>query len=169
MAERAKLTPQIEEEIYSLIQAGNLPKTACEAVGVPYKTYVEWIKRGEGRNRHAPPTPEYVSFANRMRQAEAKAEVKIVGMVVEGIPKDPAIGLRFLGRRWKRDWSESVEVNVNWLVKAVEMVERGDVTLDVLEGELGPQLTAEVRAQLNAPAVEGDFVEVEENALQSAE
>lgn len=167
---RTSITPQLIETVAGLIEAGNYPKSACEASGLSYKTYLEWIKRGEGRNRHLPATPEYVAFAQRMRQAEAKAEVQVVDMVVKAIPKDPAIGLRFLGRRWKERWSESVEVNVNWLSKAILMVQNGEVTLEMLESELGPELTSEVRAQIEAPVEECEFVEVvEENALQLAE
>jgi hypothetical protein len=162
---RVHLTPEVEESLFALITAGNFPEVACASIGLPYSSYKNWIKIGEGRDRRTQPSPEYIAFANRMREAEGKAEVEVVKMVVAGMPKDPALGLKFLARRFKSRWSETITHEISWVVRAVQMLQTGDVTLEALESTLPADEYELVRTKfLEAPAVDGDFVDIPKEA-----
>lgn len=153
------ITPEIEEELYELIKAGNYPSVACQATGVSPNTYAHWMRRGEHRDRHANPDPDQVRFANRMREAEAIAETNIVKKITDSVESNPEMGLKFLSRRYRARWAESREINVNWTIKAVDAIKAGDLTLEELEAELGSEMTEKVRGMIEAPqTIDGEFV-----------
>lgn len=159
------ITPDIEDRLYELIKAGNYPSVACQAVGISSAVYGAWLRRGEFRDREGKPTPEQIRFAQRMREAEALAETEMVGKIIQQADKNPDIGLKFLARRFKNRWGESREINVNWTVRALEAIKAGDLQIEDLEAELGPELTSKVRAQLEAPqTLDGEWSEVSESA-----
>jgi len=152
------ITPEIEEQLYQLIKAGNYPSIACQAVGLPQGTYGQWMRLGEHRSREANPTPEQVNFANRMREAEALAETIAVKQITDSFDKNPDLALKFLARRHKGRWGESREINVNWTIKALDSIKSGELTLEELELELGTEMTDKVRKMIEAPmTVDGDF------------
>jgi len=165
-----RLTPELIEKIAALVEAGNFPEIASKACGIAPQIYRSWIKRGEGRDRKSPPSQEYVNFANRMEEAEAIAETKYVQLVKDGSPKDPSLALKFLSRRFKDRWSETVKHEVSWVVKAVHMLRVGDVTLEALEAELPAEDFEIVKTKyLESPTVDGEYVEVDTKVKQDAE
>lgn len=164
------LTTELEDKLYALIEAGNFVDVACRAVGIFPEVYRRWIKRGEGKDRDLPSTPEYERFANRMREAEAIAETKIVQMVKDGIPKDPSLGLKFLSRRFKDRWSETVKHEVSWVIKAIHMLKTGEVTLEALQSELPADDYELVKTKyLENPTVDGEYVEIDTKVESNAE
>lgn len=156
------LTPELTERIASLIESGNFPDIAAKACGISPATYRNWIKRGEGRDRNNPSSPEYVTFSNRMREAEALAESQYVKLVKDGSVKDPSLALKFLSRRFKDRWSETVKHEVSWVVKAIHMLRTGEVTLEALQGELPADDYELVKVKyLENPTVDGEYVEID--------
>lgn len=152
------ITPEIEEQLYELIKAGNYPSVACQAVGVSPSTYAHWMRRGEHRDRNANPNPDQVRFANRMREAEAIAETNIVKQITDSVDKNPEMGLKFLSRRYRARWAESREINVNWTIKALEAIKAGDLTIEDLEAEIGSEMTEKVKLMLEAPqSIDGEY------------
>jgi hypothetical protein len=164
------LTPELTTRLYDLIVAGNFTEIACRACAVSPQTYRSWIKKGEGRDRLRPAEEPYITFARRMKQAEGIAETNIVKMVVDGIPKDPSLGLKVLSRRFKDRWSETVKHEISWVVKAIHMLRSGDVTLEALESELPADDFEMVRTKfLENPIVEGEYIEVPTKVMEDAE
>ena len=160
-----EITPEVEDQLYNLISAGNYPAIACQAVGVSPSTYNRWLKRGEYRDLDGNPTPDMVRFAQRMREAEAKAEVEIVKVITSSktLESNPELGLKFLARRYKARWAESKEVNVHWTIKAVQAIKDGELAIEDLEAEAGKEIADQVRLMLDGPdTIDGTFTPVEE-------
>ena len=158
--------PEIEEKFIDLLRKGNYRSVAARACGLNPSTVNNWIKRGDGRDRNgSPPDGDLVRFARRALEAEALAETDVVENIIDASEKDGNVGLKFLGRRYMKRWGEKTEATVtvvSWLDKAIEMLKAGDVTLDVLENTLGPQLMLDVRKRLESgDTVEGEYEEVD--------
>ena len=158
MTQSVKITPEIEDELYRLISAGNYPAIACQAVGIPPSLYTNWIKRGEYRDRRGDPTPDQVRFAQRMREAEALAETKVVQAITDPktLEKYPELGLKFLSRRYKDRWGDTQEININWTLQAVQYIKDGEMTLKDLADEISPARLAEIKALLPPEIIENE-------------
>lgn len=150
-----QLTPEVQDKILRLIRAGNHPRTAAVASGINPDTFMQWVAKADGRSPRWHPTPEQeaalTEFVGRVHQAEAEAEVLIVEKINNGFDRDPVLALKFLGRRFSKNWGDKREVNHNWRIKAVQMVQTGQVSREALEAELGPELAREIWAQIEAP------------------
>lgn len=68
-----KLTEKVFNAIVKSVRNGNYFSTACEAAGVSELRGLEWIRRGEDRDRRVS-TKLYAKFAKEIRIAKAKAE-----------------------------------------------------------------------------------------------
>ncbi len=67
-----KLTAKLQDEIYSLVEAGNYITTACRACGISTQTYDNWLAWGkEGKE-------PYLPFFVAIKRAEAEAEARRV-------------------------------------------------------------------------------------------
>lgn len=164
-------TEEVRDKIIASIKRGNYLSTACEEAGVPYRTFKDWMDRGEGKYRGSyDPDPAYAEFASAVRQAEAEVESTVVSSVYEKSKEDPNVALRFLAVRFKPRWQQShqtTNINVSWVVRAAKMIEEGDVTWELLEDEIGKDKANQVRAYLEAPQekpVEAVYKEVEQPA-----
>ena len=156
-----ELTPEDEETLFNLVADGNYPAVACAAVGISVTQYSNWIKRGEGRSRDHAATPEYVAFATKMRQAEAKAEVHAVQKVKEGMDKNPELGLKYLGRRFRERWGEVVTHKNDWTITAITMLKNGDVKWADLQGTFDADALAEIKTRLLESGETGEWEEVQ--------
>jgi hypothetical protein len=107
MANRTKLTPEIQERIVKAILAGNYFETACQCAKVKLKTAYEWLSRGEGNGYGGRKTSAvYAEFAEAVRRAEADAEAKTVIAITKGFPNNPRLALDFLARRHPERWGQ---------------------------------------------------------------
>lgn len=157
---RLTLEPEIESQLAELISKGNFPSTACAAVGISYQQYNTWMKRGEGRDRGKPATPEYVAFAIRMRKAEAEAEIGLVKIATEGAIKDPSIAVKVLGRRFKENWGEVVTHKNDYTFHAIIALKNGEVTWDDLKGTFTETQLEEIKVRLIESGEEGEWSEI---------
>ena len=154
--------PEIEEKFIAILRKGNHRSVAARACNLNPDTVDGWVRRGDGRDRRSgPPSGDVVRFAKRVLEAEALAEVDVVGNIIDAAEKDGNVGLKFLARRYSHRWGEKIEttVNVNWVMQAVKMIRSGDVTLEILEQTLGHEPMLEIQKALEAP-VEGEYSEV---------
>ena len=94
-----KLTPELQEKICALIEAGNYAEVACKCVGISTSTFYAWRQRGEMED-----SGEYADFAAAVDAAEAQAERKAVVMVQMGMREDPRLCMTFLERRFPARW-----------------------------------------------------------------
>jgi len=101
---KLKLTPEIQEKICKIIAQGNYIRTACLAAGISPRTYDYWLEKAEDKDD--PNNEIYVAFQDAIRMAEAEAEQKLVGYVVEAGQKPQywAASMTTLERRWPERW-----------------------------------------------------------------
>ena len=109
----SKLTPQVEEILVSTVKKGNYLQTAFNLAGISKETFYTWLKRGE--NGEEP----FLTLLTRLKEAEAKAEVKLV----ENWQKEINTGsagfntwqaiATFMERRWRDRWGRSEIVRVD--------------------------------------------------------
>ena len=76
MARPEKFTPEIVEQISSLIREGNLPSVSASLCGISPSTFFNWMKRGrEGE-------PRFLEFSESVERASAGATVNRVSYIV---------------------------------------------------------------------------------------
>jgi transposase-like protein len=83
------LTPDREQRILDLVQAGNHITTACAHVGIHHGTLYRWLDKADEAEYEAEqsgqPIPDrkrvYVEFRDRLALARALAEEKAIGVV----------------------------------------------------------------------------------------
>ena len=98
----SKRTPEREARILQVLEAGNTRRAACEYVGIDQDTMSRWCAR-------------YADFADRVRKAEAQAEIQAVAIIRQGIRNgDTADAKWWLERRRPDDYGrrEKVEITV---------------------------------------------------------
>ena len=95
---RGTLTPEIADRIVELVRDGNYFQVAAEAVGIHRSTLNRWIARGEEAGEGP-----YFEFAERLRRADAEAEVAAVAVVREG-GKAWIANMTYLERRHPDRW-----------------------------------------------------------------
>ena len=78
MARPTKLTPELQAEMVKIIRAGNYQVVACRHVGIPEKTFYEWMRRGERGWKIDEP---YREFRAEILKARATAEIESVARI----------------------------------------------------------------------------------------
>jgi len=73
---KTKLTPEMQERIYTFIRAGNYIITACQACGIGQKTYENWMNRGAKESEGI-----YHDFYEAIKKAEAEAELESINRI----------------------------------------------------------------------------------------
>ena len=99
MARPSKLTPETQDKIVQAISAGNYYEAACQFAGIDYRTFRNWMERGE-----AAKTGKFFQFFHAIRQAEAEAEVRVVAQWQKNIPNSWQAARDFLARRHPQRW-----------------------------------------------------------------
>jgi hypothetical protein len=69
------LTKDKQDVIVSCIRGGTFGHVAAQAAGVSFRTFNDWMARGEGRHPTRSATPALVAFAEAVRTAEAEARM----------------------------------------------------------------------------------------------
>ena len=77
-----KLTPEIADAIEQVVRAGACVGVAARRLGISAEAAEEWVRRGEGRSERRATEP-YVSFATRIRKAEADDEVRRIALIAK--------------------------------------------------------------------------------------
>lgn len=126
MGRPSKLTPQLQNRILKLIEAGCFADDAAFEVGISEATYHDWLRRG--RLAEQP----YADFLEAVTRARAKARNVRVKRMLRGDSEGRSFGagrasLEYLSRTQPKRWSQRVSVKVE--------EELGDF-LDKLEREL---------------------------------
>ena len=91
MARPCKLTQVIQDRILTGLRAGAYLKTAAASAGVDASTLRRWL---------ADPRPRFVTFRERVRQAEAEGELLLAGRVAQAAAHSPATAVKLLERRY---------------------------------------------------------------------
>jgi hypothetical protein len=105
-----KLTPEVQQKICDLIQAGNYDYIAAQAAGISVDTFYLWKREGEEAIR-AGKEDNYFKFLKAIKNAEAKREAASVARVVA----DPSwqATMTYLERRYPERWSKRDRTDVS--------------------------------------------------------
>ena len=107
--------------------------------------FKNYMRVGDGLPTDWRPAPEDIprikEFSQKVKVAQAQAEVDIVTNIKAKAMTDPDIGLKFLARRYPGRWGDrSLQIKVAWNVEAARSLEAGEVTWEILEQEFGREL-----------------------------
>jgi hypothetical protein len=103
----AKLTPEVQDKIVSMLRAGNYAAVAYTYAGICRRTYESWIKRGERESSGI-----YHEFANAVARAESEAEARHVVMISTAAKSHWKAAAWLLARRNPDRWAASHTVRV---------------------------------------------------------
>jgi len=127
---KPKLTPELTDKICRSIRDGNFPSVAARAHGIDDSTFFRWLKAGEDDAADFNGTPltekrheEFRAFRRKILEAEAMAEVLLVGTVrssafeitqnADGTPrviiKDWRAAALLLSTRFRKRWAADIE------------------------------------------------------------
>ena len=141
-------TKEIGDTIIESVRGGNYIKVAAAAAGVNYHTVQNWLQVGEGKKNVVKlPREELVLFAQGVRKAEAECETVLVATLIDKLPREPKLIIEFLARRWPERWGKHDLTSIikgDWKQTAVAMIRSGELTRDIAEQELGPELAEEL-------------------------
>ena len=106
-----KFDPTIGDRIVTWLQAGSFVETAAAAAGISKQTFYNWLARG-ARAEAEREEPSLWAWARRIDQAQAEAELGLLGMVL-GAAKSGAwqAAAWYLERKFPERWRrrETVE------------------------------------------------------------
>ena len=97
-----KLMPDLQARFCQAIASGNYYQAACAFVGLDYRTFRYWMKRGNKAGRG-----EFFQFFHAVKKAEADAEVRMVAQWQKHMPHNWQAIRDFLGRRHPDRWGDN--------------------------------------------------------------
>lgn len=105
MANRCKLTPELQDKLCRLIRAGNFAETAAAACGINRDTLREWVKRGarEGAGR-------YHDLAVAVDEASSIAESRAIALIAKAAESQWQAAAWFLERKHSDRWGRKAYV-----------------------------------------------------------
>jgi hypothetical protein len=101
-ATKTKLTAELTDQIAAVIGAGNHIEVACRAVSLPRRTFNDWMARGESS---APRDQLYRRFRDRIGEARARGEVRLVSEVSKAARENWAAAAWMLERAYPERWA----------------------------------------------------------------
>ena len=108
---KAKLTPELKEEIVKYIETGNYIRTACQAVGIGKTTHYIWMERGkkaselEEKGKRIPESEKiYRDYRDAIKKAKAKAVIRNVLVIQAAAKKSWQAAAWWLERAHFKDW-----------------------------------------------------------------
>ena len=101
-----KLTPEAQAAIVKAIDIGATRKDAAEAAGVDYRTFLNWLERGEKAGRGI-----YFQFFQAVTTAEAQVRINFTAVIAKAANGgDWRASVEYLKRRDKQHWGDNVDV-----------------------------------------------------------
>lgn len=98
---KTKLTPDLQDRICKLIEAGNYDQTACQEAGIHVATFYRWMKDGEEAEGGI-----YSEFHEAVMCARARSEARLVASWTKAATKDWRAARDLLARRFPDRWKE---------------------------------------------------------------
>lgn len=110
------------EAILRALRAGASLHIAADHLGIPYKTILGWLRRGEEartceRRRcrdghHGPKGGEvsYETFAVEVQKARGDAALRAVGSWTSAFTRDPYLAVRYLAKAYPDDFGARAEL-----------------------------------------------------------
>jgi hypothetical protein len=121
MARPTKLTPELTERLCYLIEKGFSYKRACEASGITYVTFNEWLKAAEEPDA----LRIFTDFSHQIRESESKCILKKLDLIDSSINEGNVnVAMWYLSRRceeFKAESSLNLKNEHSGAVKIVEL------------------------------------------------
>lgn len=93
-----KLTPEVQEAIIRNLAGGCYIETACAVAGIGTSTYYRWMQWAEDG------LEPYVGFRDAVREAEHKAELRALALIMRAGENDPKHLEWWLERKFSDRW-----------------------------------------------------------------
>lgn len=93
------------------LRAGNFRYVAAQYAGLNPESVKQWYFRGKGHRPDRPATPEYVRFVRMVDEAEAAAEVLVVGNLVKRSATNTRAAEFYLTNKAPSRWHRLPEEN----------------------------------------------------------
>ena len=107
---RTQLTPFVFKAIIEAMSQGNWQSTAARSVGIDPRAVQRWVQMGRGDHPTIKAAEPFISFANEIENAQAKAERSLVTDLRE--QEDWRAKAWLLERGPSRDrWSQNVTIS----------------------------------------------------------
>lgn len=100
----AQLTPEVAEQLLSLLRAGAHPTVACEAAGVDPAAFQRWMRRGTS-SKDRPRDRPFRELRARVERARAEAEARAIAQVARAGGDDWRAAAWLLERQYPERWS----------------------------------------------------------------
>lgn len=104
------VTPEAIEKLCQALSAGNWRRVAAEWAGMSYRVFSEWMQRGKRQARG-----KYRNFRRQVLEAEKRAEIRAVGIVMQAAQQDARHAEWWLERklpmRWGRRMPQAIELS----------------------------------------------------------
>jgi transposase len=140
---KLKLTPELIEKLIPSIEAGNYVETVCQAHGISRNTYYLWLKKGES----AKAKTIYRYFYDMVKDAEARAEQKLIEEWRDKLKESPTNYKDFLERRYPERWGKKETVKVEGGEKPLK-VQNENITEKIISDPIAIELAFQLRERL---------------------
>lgn len=100
------------DNVVMAVRTGAPLEVAAQSQGVSPATFWGWMRRGEGRDPQRPAIEPYVTFAERVREAEGKAHLEfVVPIRKRAVNRDDwQAAAAYLRMRWSKNYAERTEI-----------------------------------------------------------
>lgn len=142
MARPSKMTPEAQDAIVRALINGNFRSTACKYAGIALRTFNEWMVFGKKR-----PKGKFGRFRRAVLDAESKAEIRAVTLLMKAAENDPKHAAWWLAHRHNERWADKTRVRAEHTGKNGGPIEVTDARA---------KLTEKLSALLNAREDDGD-------------
>lgn len=101
----SKMTPEAQDAIVRALMNGNFRITACKYAGVSMRTFNDWMLLGKKR-----PKGKFGRFRHAVLDAESKAEIRAVTLLMKAAENDPKHAAWWLAHRHNSRWADKTRV-----------------------------------------------------------
>lgn len=101
----SKFTPELREKLLQAIRIGVTYKLACQAVGLAYSTFNQWMRLGESDN----PPHDFKQFAEDVKRSEGEGLAHAIGVIRKAASEGTWQAAAWLAeRRYPVDYGRTV-------------------------------------------------------------
>lgn len=99
---KTQLTDGLQDQLITMLRAGNYIEVACRAVNLPRRTFSYWMARGRSDDAR---DARYREFVEQVEQARALAEVRNVAVVTRAAADTWQAAAWLLERQHSERWA----------------------------------------------------------------
>lgn len=123
-----KMTPEAQAKIVEALEHGNFRVTACKNAGVAMRTFRDWMALGKRF-----PKGKFGRFRRAILDAESKAEIRAVTLLMKAAENDPKHAAWWLAHRHNERWADKTRVRAEHTGKNGGPIEVSDARAKLAE------------------------------------